>query len=80
MSKIKIKREAKISYDPSQAADSLWNRLSNKKAMKGKDIQKMLDIEDEGHPELGGAKMSMMDVLASIGDTSMYEEDDEQDE
>jgi len=48
--------------------------------MKGKDIQKMLDIEDEGHPELGGAKMSMMDVLASIGDTSMYEEDDEQDE
>jgi hypothetical protein len=68
----------KKSYHPVNNADSMWNRsMTSKKAgvsRGGKDIQKMLGIEDDGMERASsrGRPMSLMDVLKS-----MYEEEED---
>lgn len=68
---------AKSSYHPINNADSMWSRsMSSKKAGNkgGKEIQKMLGIEDQGmeRASVRGNPLSLMAVLQS-----MYEDEEE---
>jgi hypothetical protein len=73
--KKKINKEHKKSYDPQNNADSMWNRSHYQRVMRGgKDIQKMLDIEDEGpEPFPKVDPLKLVDILHS-----MYEEEEEE--
>lgn len=65
--------------NPTQAADSLWSRLTNRPKSSSKGgaaIQKMLGIEDAGYEK--GSEVQQLKMLDLIGD--MYEKDEEGEE
>lgn len=69
-----MKKKKRLTENPIADTDSNWSKNSNKKSIKGKDIQKMLGIEDVGHE--GITKPPPMKLIDLVQD--FYEDDEEE--